>query len=186
MENSQRIEIPLSKKKLVLSMLGCIVFIAVGGWFFVNPSSVRVENLIVRQILRNPTAIALIGMIAILFFGWIMIVCIAKFRDKTPGLVITKDGFTDNSSGVSAGDVLWTDVMEIKEINESNQKFLMFVVKNPEMYIDRQQSLFNKKAMQANHKIFGSPVFISSNALACDFNKLKNLMENQFKNFRNS
>jgi hypothetical protein len=61
-----------------------------------------------------------------------------------------------------------------------NQRFLMFIVKNPQGYIDRETNLIKRKAMQMNFNSYGSPISISANALDTDFDRLHELLNSKF------
>src|SRR5690554_5511875 len=108
MTQNEQIEIPLSKQKMILTLLGSIVFVGLGIWFLINPPKIR------NPIFGNPTVIFIVGLVAILFFGLVAITVFRKLWDKKAGLIINQQGIIDNSSGVSAGLVLWTDIEEIK------------------------------------------------------------------------
>jgi hypothetical protein len=95
-------------------------------------------------------------------------------------LIINSEGIIDNSSGVSAGLVLWKDIIEITTSNVMNQKFLMFIVKNPEEYINRQNGIVKRKAMEMNYRSYGSPISISANTLDTNFEELYELLQRKF------
>jgi hypothetical protein len=105
---------------------------------------------------------------------------IKKLPDNKPGLIINSEGIIDNSSGVSAGLVLWKDIIEITTSNVMNQKFLMFIVKNPEEYINRQNGIVKRKAMEMNYRSYGSPISISANTLDTNFEELYELLQRKF------
>ncbi|RPD98247.1 hypothetical protein EGM88_06690 [Aureibaculum marinum] len=170
MNKKEQIEIPLSKNKLILTLLGSITFVAIGIWFLVNSSKTN------SPILSNETFIFIIGLIAILFFGFIAITVIRKLLDKKPGLIISKQGITDNSSGVSAGLIPWTDIQEIRALKIMNQKFLMFIVKNPQDYVDKVTNPIKRNAIKMNLKSYGSPISISANSLKTNFDNLHRLL----------
>ena len=125
MTQDEQIEIPLSKKKMLLTLFGAIIFVGLGLWFLINPP--KISNLI----FGNPTLIFIVGLASIIFFGLVAITIFRKFSDKKPGLIINRKGITDNSSGVSAGLIPWTDIKEIKISQVMSQKFLMFIVPSP-------------------------------------------------------
>ena len=62
---SDRIEIPLSKKKILLLLLATIAFVACGIWIATNP------EMFIPNIFRitNPEIIRIGGIAGILFFG---------------------------------------------------------------------------------------------------------------------
>jgi hypothetical protein len=112
----------------------------------------------------------------VLFFGIIAIVIVRKFLDKKAGLIISKDGLTDNSSGVSAGFIPWSDIQEITVTQVMNQRFLMIIVSNPQYYLDKVANPIKRSAMKMNYKTYGSPISISSNTLQTNFDELHKLL----------
>lgn len=168
------IEIPLSKKKLVLMLAGSIGFVAAGIWFLLNPPKIN------NALFGNPTFILVISIAGILFFGLIAVYIIRKLPDNKPGLIIDQLGITDNSGGLSAGQILWTDIENISVFEINRQKLILLQVKNPEDYINRQSSAFKRKLMQINFNSYGSPVSISANSLQIGFNELLSILTDQF------
>jgi hypothetical protein len=167
-----QIEIPLSKKKLIKMLIGSIAFVAAGLWFLIKPPTIS------NPFFGNPTTIFLIGLAAILFFGLISVYFIRKLQDNKPGLIITSTGLIDNSSGVSAGQILWTDIENISVIEMHRQKLIMLEVNDPQSYIDKQTSSFKRKVMQMNFNMYGTPLSITSNALEINFEELLNILNN--------
>lgn len=160
-----QIEIPLSKKKLILMLIGSIGFVMAGLWFVINPS-----------LFGNPTLVFVTGVASISFFGLCAIYITRKLPDNRPGLIIDKLGLTDNSSGVSGGQILWSDIENISVIEIHRQKLIMLQVKNPQDYIDKQTSGLKRKMMQMNFSMYGTPLSITSNALQIKFDELLNVL----------
>ena len=175
---NEQIEIPLSKNKMFLTLLGAIAFVGLGLWFLINPPKSN------HWLLGNPTLIFIIGLASILFFGLVAVTIFRKFSDKKPGLIISKQGITDNSSGVSAGLIPWTDIQEIKMSQVMSQKFLMFIVSNPQDYLDKVTNPLKRNAMKMNYKTYGSPISISSNALKTNFDELQKLLEYKMNEYK--
>lgn len=88
-------------------LAGSIGFVAAGIWFLLNPPKIN------NALFGNPTFILVISIAAILFFGLIAVYIIRKLPDNKPGLIIDQLGITDNSGGLSAGQILWTDIENI-------------------------------------------------------------------------
>jgi hypothetical protein len=167
-----QIEIPLSKKKLILMLIGSIGFVAAGLWFVINPPTIS------NPFFGNPTVIFVTGIASILFFGLCAVYIARKLPDNKPGLIIDNIGLTDNSSGVSAGQILWSDIENISVIEILRQKLIMLQVKNPQNYIDKQTSGFKRKMMQMNLNMYGTPLSITSNSLQIKFDELLNILNN--------
>jgi hypothetical protein len=171
---TEKIEIPLSKKKLILLLVGSLVFVAAGSWFLNSPPKIN------NPLFGNPTFILMVSIAAILFFGLISFFIARKLPDNRPGLIIDNAGLIDNSSGLSAGQVPWTDIEKISVIEINRQKLILLDVKNPQDYIDRQSNGFKKKLMQINYNSYGTPLSISVNSLQIEFNELVRLLNVQY------
>lgn len=178
MTTEQRIEIPLSKSKIILMLTGALTFVAIGLWFVIAPPSI--EN----SYWGNPAKIAIAGYASIIFFGLCAFVLIRKLPDTKPGLLIDGTGLTDNSGGLSAGHILWTDIENISVLQIHKQKLLMLEVKNPQDYIDRQNSLLKRKGMELNYKMYGTPLSITANGLKIPFQELLALVTQKFQETR--
>ena len=164
------LEIPLSKKKITLILIGSIVFVMLGIWFVIDSDKFS------RGPLRNPTIVSIVGVAAILIFGVLAFYALRKLPDNKPGLIMDESGLTDNSSAVSAGHILWTDINDLSVMTIQKQHFILLHVKNPQDYIGRQTGAFKRKMMQLNFKMYGSPLTISSNGLKITFDELHQLI----------
>ena len=174
MNEVERIEIPLSKGKLIIILLLSIIFFAIGLWFIISPPEMKNSNFDI------PTLFWVSGVALILFFGFCGVVIIKKLRDKTPGLIIDKSGIIDNSRGIPAGHIPWKDIVQIKSMKVFTQNFLIIIVRHPDIYINRQTKAPLKKAMEFNNKNYGSPITISESSLKCNFKELEKILQTEF------
>ena len=166
----QQIEIQLSKIKLLLFLLGSLTFVGLGLWLVINPSTIQHSHR------YSPTTILIAGYASIIFFGLCALFFIRKLPENRPGLIIDDLGLSDNSSGVSGGQILWSDISNISVLEIHRQKIIMLKVKNPEDYINRQTSAFKRKIMKMNFSMYGTPLSITSNGLKISFNDLYKLL----------
>ncbi|HOY20288.1 MAG TPA: STM3941 family protein [Haliscomenobacter sp.] len=173
MTHAQPIEIPLSKTKLLLLLIGSLAFVALGVWLIISRSSPN-EPFWAEQLFSK-----LVGCAAILFFGSGAFWIIRKLFDRGPGLIIDEQGLTDNSSAISAGQILWTDIEAISVLEIQRQKLIMLQVKNPQDYIDKQPSGLKRKLMNMNFRMYGTPLSISSNGLKISFAELLKILNDQ-------
>jgi hypothetical protein len=176
--SADKIEIPLSKKKLIILVAGSVIFVMLGLWFVISPPVIR------NPIIGNPTTLFIIGLASILFFGTVGFYIFKKLFDNTPGIIISNEGFFDNASGVCVGFVPWTDVIEISEITIANRTFMSVTVKNPQDYIDREKSAFKRKLIQINYRSYGTVIGIQAIGLKCTYVDLKKLIEDRFEEFK--
>jgi len=179
MQDLERIEIPISKLKTIFLLLGCLAFIIAGACFVISPEK------FLSPVARSSTMIFLAGCLAILFFGFVGFSIFKRVMDNTPGLIIAEDGITDNSSGVPAGFIPWSDIIAVKESAVANQRFINLVVKNPQEYIHRQKSAFKRKVMQKNYDVFGTAIGISANSLKINYGELKRILEQRVADLNN-
>src|SRR5690606_50295 len=116
-KNMKQVEIPLSKKKMYLMLIGSIVFVLIGVWIILAQPMVR------NVFFNNPIVKNVSGILAILFFGAVAISLSRKVQDNTPGLIVNEDGILDNSSAISAGFISWAEIINIEVFNIANQNF---------------------------------------------------------------
>jgi hypothetical protein len=177
MTKINRVEIMLSKTKLVWLLLGSVVFAIAGFWVVLHTPVPHYPETFSRS------AIKCIGVIAVLFFGFTASVIARKLQDNMPGLIIDEIGITDNSNPLAAGLILWRDVKDISVVEIGRQKLIMIEVYNPEKYIDRQNHFLQKKAMLYNLKMYNSPLSITANGLKCTFDELYVLIKNNLEKY---
>ena len=172
---NKEIEIPLSKIKLWLGMIGSLLFVVIAIWMLITDASVS---------RYNPLIVKIAAFVGVLFFGACLIFMIKKLFDKEMGLIINEDGIYDNSSGVSAGLIDWKDINEIRVEQIMTTKFILIFVNDPEKYLERIKSKMKARIMRTNMKMYGTPISISSNALKYKFKDLANLIEDSFKKYK--
>lgn len=175
---SDVIEIPLSKTKMMLGLIGSAIFILLGIVFIYNP------DIFVSPIIHTPELIRLLGIGAILFFGSCFIFIIRKLFDKNFGLRIDENGITDNSSATSVGLIEWDDIQEIRKMKIASTKMLLLMTDKPEKYIERAKNYISKKGLKANQKMYGSPLIIASVSLKTNFDDLENIITMEHKKKR--
>ena len=168
MKSQEQMVIELSRGKLTLIIFGAIAFVVMG----------------IFMIFDSSTLISSIGIAGVVFFGSCAIFGVKKLLEKSPGLILSKDGFTDNSSGVSVGYIPWSDVIEVKEYQLLMQMLVSIRVRNPEEYVNRG-NLLQRIANRINLKVCGTPINISANSLQIGYEELLSTFEEYFDNSRN-
>jgi hypothetical protein len=124
-----------------------------------------------------------IGIASTIFVAMCGIFSIKKLFDKYPGLRLSYEGFTDNSTGVSVGFVPWSEVVEIRPLGVQMAKYVSVQVRNPECYI-RRGNFVQRTINYVNLKIFKSPINVSSVFLKIRHDELFAAMEEYFSNSR--
>ena len=170
----EEIIIPLSKTKIMLIVFGALVFVAIAFWLLtIADTQTRYPSIYVT----------VIGWAGILFFGLCGLFGFKKLKDNQPGLIINSQGIIDNSSGVAAGFISWSEVTDLKIAEIQGQKFLTFIVADPQKYMENVNPLL-RWIHQANLRMFGSPIQISSNALKINFDKLTGFVNEYYLKYR--
>lgn len=168
----QETVIELSKTKLILLALAALAFVAIGVWMF----TLDTETIEDGRRLSNPTLFYSLAIAAVLFFGAAGTWAIRKLFDKTPGLILSDEGFIDNSSGIAAGLIPWSEVASVAESQIQRQKFVSIHVHDPEKYIEKANT-FKKAAHRANMKMVGTPINISAVSLKIKHKELLDLFQ---------
>lgn len=172
---TSKIEIQLSKTKILLLLIGATIFVVIGGLFIMNPEQFR------NQLFRNIETIRLVGVAAVVFFGVSLFFITKKLFDNKFGLTIEQKGITDNSNATSVGLIEWDDITNLRTIEVASTKILMLETNKPEKYIERAKNGLSKKSMKANHKLYGSPISIISNSLKIKHDDLEKLIREEFE-----
>ena len=174
MNSTDETIIELSKTKLVLLILGSCAFVLAGAWLLsVDAESVR-SGRSYRFFFNDPVVVRVAAVAAILLFGLGGLYGLKKLFDKRPGLILNSSGIVDNASAVAAGFIPWSEVLGSGVFEIQKQKLLIIGVRDPRKYIDRGGAL-KRTLNNANYKMSGSPVSISSVTLKIDFAELVSL-----------
>lgn len=157
-----KVEITLiSKRRLLISLMGCILFVVLG--VFISMSRDKVA-----------------GIAAILLFGTAGLFYFKKLFDKNIGVTIDDMGITDNSSAMSIGLIKWSDIIDIKAKHVLSSKFLLVYVKDPDSILEQVTGL-KRKAMVNNQKAYGTPLVIATTINNYNFDNLEKLVMDRFK-----
>ncbi|MDH3711550.1 MAG: hypothetical protein OER04_16785 [Cyclobacteriaceae bacterium] len=172
---NDKIEIPLSKSKIIVLLAGSLIFVSIGILFIYRPDSFT------TSVFNRPQYILVAGIFSALIFGLCGLFLGRKLFDSKVGLTVDHHGITDNSSGTSIGLIEWEDIQGIEVLQVASTKFVLLVTDQPEKYIARAPSGLAKRAMKANYQMYGSPICISSNALKIRFAELQSLLVDEFQ-----
>lgn len=159
-----KIEIPLSKTKLIFILIGSLMFV-VGGLYLISTNADQ-------QSVSNPIWGMVLGIAAVIFFGCTGIYSIKKMFDKAMGLIIDSNGIFDNTHTSSVGLIKWEDIIEIKTQQVGATRFLLIYTSNPDYYLDKAKG-FKRKLMEINYRTYETPLSITSNTLKCNFSDLE-------------
>lgn len=168
-KNDERI-IEFSKAKNMRLVAIAGVFVLLGYWMMQRDA----VEIAAQRRFNDPLLVHGIGVLSIVFFGLCGLVGVRKLFDRKPALVLTETGLHDNSSGVSAGLVPWSEIERFSLFEVSKQKLLIIHVKNMAKYVEAG-GVIRRALNRMNVKLAGSPISISSSTLKIDFDELLEL-----------
>ncbi|MBN2614925.1 MAG: hypothetical protein JXR71_04465 [Bacteroidales bacterium] len=176
-QNTDRIEIPVSKSKLLGLLVGAAVFFVVGIFLYITPES------FVSVQFKDTQTMMLMGIAGILFSGVTLIFGIRKLLNKKPGLIIDQQGITDNTTASSAGLIEWNDITAIETKKVLTNRFMLIRVSNPDYYLNRVNGL-KQKILRENLDLYETPISITTSTLKCTFQELEKLLNEKFNENR--
>jgi len=159
--------IPLSRMKMVLLLLGCILFIAAGAVLY------RLDDgFILRQHRYNdPELVHFFGLAGVVLGVLGLCAGLWKSFDRKPGLVFNTDGLIDNSSAFGAGLVPWSDITGAQIYQFRRTRILQIKVSNPEHYLARG-GMIRRALARSGYRMTGCAVSISPTTLKIKFDAL--------------
>ena len=155
-----RIEIALSKTKMTVMAVGCLVFVALGIGLLLSDDPMP----FLPKGFDSALASNVVGGVAVAFFGLCAMFIGRKLLDHRPGLVIDHSGIVDNSGGLSTGAIPWLDILGFYEYSIQGQTMVAVKLRDPEKYIARGNPIA-QAVRRANYKLCGSPVTLSAKGL---------------------
>lgn len=170
-----KIEIPLSKTKLLLGLAGSILFILLGLYLWTVVAG--------QQTGINATLVKVVGLAGMLFFGATGIYGVKKLFDKSVGLTIDENGITDNTNASSIGLIKWDDITEIQTAKVMSTQFLLIFTRDSHAILENASGM-KRKLLERNLKMYGTPLSISSTTLMYHFNDLETLVKDRFNEYR--
>jgi len=171
---TEQIEIPLSKTKITLLLIGALFFVVIGVLGTLYPESYvsyRYNSLYIR----------LTSIVAVVFFGICLVNIVRKLFDQNIGLTINKDGIIENTGNSTVGLINWEDITEFKTIKIKSTKIIFVYTNQPNKYIARAKNRIQKISMKSNNKTAGTPISINPQALAIKYDELEELLITQFE-----
>lgn len=167
-----------SKVKLILLVIGFLVFVALGVWILGQSP----EDFESSRKAGDPVLMYGVGAVCILFFGACLVVGLRGLFDSRPGLVVSEEGVTDRTGGVPNGFIPWSDMTGLTVLTVGSHKFVSIHVKNPEHYT-AIGNWFQRMVKRTNVKRHGTPIQLTSMGLKCSFEELQALISDKFNQF---
>lgn len=148
-----------SRLRVGLLFVGSVLFVAGGVWLLMHP-------------IRGDEAMGwLIGWASIVFFGAVALFAASRLVSRKPAITIDRAGITDNASGLSAGFIPWSDVVDAQLVKFQQQKFLGVSLRNPQDYLAKASPL-KRTLMKANASLVGFVINIPQISLPVPLEEL--------------
>ncbi len=162
------IEIPFSKSKLALAIIGSALFVTLGAFLVFSWSDeLGASNNMTKKVL---------GIICMLFFGAVGIFGIIKLFSSKSAMTINEEGILDNTTATSFGLIKWENITGFKIEEMMSKKYLVIQVDNGEEMIEKSKG-FLRKTMKMNYSMYRTPIAIPSTVVNYKLPELKELLE---------
>jgi hypothetical protein len=171
MSQPERIEIPLSRWKLLKLLAFSLAFVA-AGYFMFTADSAWIEQ---QRRFNNPLLVHAIGLAG--FVMGALGCCAALFKcfSSDPGILIDARGITDMSSFRSHGHIPWNEITGFMEGAVGRQRFVYVLLRDPEAYIARFGPV-RRLLLRMTARMGPSPVALTNVALKGSFDELQDLL----------
>ncbi|MGF7047030.1 hypothetical protein J2T13_001532 [Paenibacillus sp. DS2015] len=119
--------------------------------------------------------VTLVGGLSIVVFGPCMVYFIYRLFNLKPMLIINEEGIMDTSSLISAGELKWSEIQEIKVYQFMGQKFIGIQLYDLEAFLS-QKSSFKRVLMKINARMVKSPINIAQPGMKLPLEQLYTMM----------
>jgi hypothetical protein len=153
-----RIEIPVSKTKMFLLVIICLIFIITSfGLLFTDID-------IVKKVI--------LSICGVFFIVGFILLAKALIFDSNRTIVIDESGITDNVTKPYAGLIEWKDITHAEIGKIYSNKMLLIYVSEPEKYLSRVTA----KGLRNNYNETGTPFVIPSSMLKIKLSELEKII----------
>ena len=166
---SEEVVVPASRTKTLLLVTLAVGFVALGFWFLsLDPETVEAQGRYHYPIFTHGLAWA-----SIVFFGLLVVAGVWRLFSRKPGLVLNSEGVKIFAIGQDTF-LAWKDISGFSIFQVQRTRLLVLNLNNPEKYIESLGTA-RRALAQANLKVCGSPIAVSSGTVALSFGELREL-----------
>ena len=156
-----------SRRKTVFGFLFSAVFVALSWWMWnKKPGDNAFRDW-------EAKIFAPIGMV---FFSITGVYLLVKLFDRTPALILDEAGIHDRSSMVGYLHVPWEQVSDVSETRMKKVRLLLVHLRDPQAFLAPMKA-WRKWSLGWNLEQRGTPFVLAANALQCDFDELRGMIE---------
>ncbi|MCC3159020.1 hypothetical protein LJ737_17385 [Hymenobacter sp. 15J16-1T3B] len=166
-----RVVIALSKRKILLLLLLCGVFVAVSSWLWsIAETQTRYEPLLAKGV----------SLLGVVFFGIGGVVAVRKLVSQEPGLVLDEQGIWLPGSIGAPSLIPWQHVQGFEVMELHRTKVLLVLVNNTAELLAQQRG-WKQQLLRMNLQQYGTPYSITSNTLKIGFDELVQTVTERFR-----
>jgi len=154
----ERFAIPWSTKKLT-------------GLVVMSAMLVVVGVLMSVVVADAPTVVRGLGVLCIAFFGTCGAYAVAKLFDRSPAVILDREGIIDNSSAGAVGRIRWDEISDLRVSTIGTQRFLTIDVVDVRRFAGRG-GVVRRLLNAGNVRLVGSAINIPTLTLAVSMDEL--------------
>lgn len=173
MDQTETLIVPLNKVKQLRALISSIILILMGGFLLTYDAEPLREFI-------DPMIVLGIGFVGVAFGGFFGLLTLRKLVSKSAGSILSREGFDDRFTALSAGFIPWTEVLTINSTQYARQTFISINLKDPDRYLAKANRL-QQIAICKNMDLVGAPVNIYVNALRINSEDLLESFNNFFQ-----
>lgn len=182
MDRDNEIIIARSKFKVAILALCAVGWVAVSAWLVQIALGILFGDAADDFDNHHPAFVLGLGLVSIVFGGFVCFKLIKKLFDDAPGLVIDSKGILDNSSAFAAGFIPWDEITTYSTWSAGWSKSLAVFVRNPDRYINRG-GFIKVLVNRANYSMSGSSIYISAASLKIKFDELESIFQENLRKY---
>ncbi len=176
MKSDEKLVVSLSKGNLIFGTVGSLLFVIMAIFIFINAVRNSLNVLGIFDII--------ISIVTILMFLFFFVMNAKKLFEKNPGLVISKQGIVENSSGTSLNVLIsWKDVISVENKSNFFTKSIILHIQNHNVYLKKAKELAPNKLAGFNLSGASSRIVISPFGLAMSQDELYKIINDNFKKY---
>lgn len=157
---AKEVVISLSKGKLVLYLLGALLFAALGAWML----TLDVTEIQNSRRYNSPFIVYGAGGFLFAMMAFLSVVLFWKLFDNSPAITLNAEGIVDNSNSLAVGLIPWSEIEGFSRYQVQRQWFISIFVKDPVKYVEKGNALL-RMTKKSRLKNSGTPIAIPTATL---------------------
>ncbi|HOV27360.1 MAG TPA: STM3941 family protein [Pseudobacteroides sp.] len=175
LEKGKEVIIYPSTTKLVVLFIFSLMFVLIGALFIVIGFEIDIGINTAVEKESSRYGFRIVGIISCLFFGFCGWYVVKRLLIRTPSLIISKYGVTDNASAIAAGFLKWSEIKNFLIYYYGGQKLLGIEPVDVEGTLNKV-SKFKRAILNLNKGLGVTIINIPKNSLNMPLEEVHELM----------